>query len=183
MGHPKSAIEVGVEVVAGLIAVGAQRERVIDNLRVAVEAAVVELDPDGRRNRTPTWFVELDPWVKLDSYDRMRKSYEDLMLVEEQAAEIVAALRTMLTPHVVRADRRPLTPRSAYDQLGRLAGRRADYATKLANAERRLRGRLRPETAAGLRRALRELRDEDRRGAVLRDRLGRLLTMADLVAS
>ena len=180
---PKSAIDVGVEVVAGLIAVAAQRERAIDTLRSAVEAVIEELDPANQRNRDATWFHDLDAWVRLDPFDRLRKSYEDLMLVEAQAADIVNGLRSMLNPMVVRADLRVLTPRQAYEQLGRLAEHRAGNVKKLKNAERRVNQHLRPDTSKELRRALREIEEEEARGRSYRERLGRLLSMADLAAS
>jgi hypothetical protein len=75
-----------------------------------------------------------------------------------------------------------LTPRQAHARLCQLAERRGQHLKELSNAERRLRPRLTIDTSKALRKALREGWAEAERGSQHRDRLGRLLTVASLVA-
>lgn len=174
----RSPVEVGIEVVAGLIAISGQRERAINDLRSCVEKAIRELDPRHERDRSSTWWQD-HRWARPDPFDRFRRAFEDLWLLEIQAREVVAGLRSMLVPTLVR----PSTVATPVEALGRLvwlAERRLEDLRRLELAERAVKPGLTPSTASSVRRAIREMRAEEQRGSEYRGRLARLLSMADI---
>lgn len=173
----KSPVEVALLVIAGLIDGSERRKEAIAPLRAAVAAAIDELDPDRLRDSRPTWWQEMDRWVRLDAFDRLRYSADQIFVLEEQAEEIVRGLHEMLTPRAVGQ----WTYRRDYRTLCRMAEQRGVHLERLRLAERRLRPRLAAGTSAQLREARRQLVAEEKRGGRQRDRLGQLLSMADHV--
>ena len=176
----RSPSDVGVEVVAGLIAIASQRQRAVNALRAQVEAAVQELDPAGLRDHSATWSAD-HPWARPDAFDRFRRAFEDIMLLEVQANEITDGLRSMLNPTAVRRLDVP-TPVIAHRRLARMAERRLEEIGRLQRALRAVRPGLTAATAAGVRCCIREMLTEETRAADYRDTLGRLLSMGDQVS-
>lgn len=171
--------EVGLRVIAGLIDVAAEREGVVGRLSASVTQAVAELDPGRERNTDPTWWHDLPPWVKLDAVDRLRKAHDDLLVLEGQAAEVVAGLRAILGPSPVGR----ISPVRAHEMLCGMADRRIVYLGQMRLAERRVRPKLANSTGAALRAALREVTAGEERALQYRDRLGRLLHVAELIVA
>lgn len=168
---------VAAVVVGGLIEAALGRDQLLRPLARIVATAVEELDPDGVRDRHQTWWVDLPPWARLDAYDRLRKSYEDLLLVEGQAEEVVGELRALGTKTVVGAHR-PWT--ACRDDLVMFAAQRRRALRSMRLAERRLRDRLSVGTAKELRRTVRVLEAFEASDAAHRETLSRLLALPEL---
>ena len=172
----RSAVEVAVLVIAGLIDGCERRAEAMAPLTAAVTTAVDELDPNHERDTSPTWWHDMDRWRRLDALDRLRLAHDSLYLLEEQAAEIALGLRAMLAPHPAT-----FSYRDDHGRLCRMAEKRAVHIERLKLAEKRLRPRLLPATSAQLRQSRRVLIAEENRGGVQLARLSALLSMADQV--
>lgn len=172
----RSAVEVAVLVIAGLIDGCERRAEAMAPLTDAVTATVDELDPNHERDTSPTWWHEMDRWRRLDALDRLRLAHDSLYLLEQQAAEIVMGLRAMLAPHPVT-----FSYRADHGRLCRMAEKRAVHIERLRLAEKRLRPKLQPATSGQLRQHRRALIVEENRGRLQLARLDALLSMADQV--
>lgn len=166
--------EIAARVIAGLIDSVETRQTTIARFRETVEQAVTELDPDRTRDTRPSWLNDIPRWVRLaDPLDRFRRAYDDLLILEAQAGETVNGLRAAFTGSVPRP---PVT--AAHRFLADLAGRRDEHVRQMTLAERRLRPRLQPGTAAAVRSTIRELRHQNDITAAQLERLHLLLLMS-----
>ena len=166
----RSAVEVAVLVIAGLIDGCERRAEAMGPLSKAVARAVDELDPDHERDTAPTWLADLPRWAKLDALDRFRKSHDDLLVLEVQAHEIALGLHAMLAPHPVS-----FTYADDHRRLEVMAVQRSRHLELLRLAEKRLRPRLSADVSGDVRLARRALVAEEVRGSLQLARLRRLL--------
>lgn len=172
-----SPAEVAARVVVGLIEIAERRARVIPQLSAAVTDAVNELDPDGRRDSSPTWWSDLPPWTVLDSFDRLRRAHDQLVVLEVQAGIEVLDLRGFLVLAPVNTPARPYghSPGRALAVLMSMARNRGQMLGDMAKAERVLRPRLAAATSAGLRSVLRTVIGQESIAQEERVRLAELL--------
>lgn len=175
-----SPAEIAARVVVGLIEIAERRALLVPSLSAAVVVAVDELDPDRVRPSSPTWWVDLPPWTVLDSFDRLRRAHDQLLVLEVQAGEVVQDLRGLIMLAAVSSPARPLgyTPGKALAVLMRMGLRRAEMLGDMAKAERVLRPRLSRPTSAVLRRGMREMVRQELRAQDEKVRLQELLTPA-----
>lgn len=182
-----SNAEIVARVIVGLISITEARAEDIEELSELVGTAVAQLDPKGVRDHAPCWWVDLPPWARLDSFDRLRKSHDDLLLVETQSAAIVEDLRWLLTPHPP-GTAPPTTPMRALTDLQALAEPRRTHLRDMEAALRQLRRgvRLTPDgdrvrlpldTYSKLRRTIHTLEDDEDEASVQRRKLAALLTL------
>jgi hypothetical protein len=174
----ESPREIAVRVVVALIEMAERRSRTIPNLTAAVEAAVGELDPDHLRDTSPTWFQDLPPWHQIDSFDRLRRAHDQLLVLEIQAGEIIYDLRGVFRLAAVGSAARPhgYTPARAHAELMRMALRRGEMLADLGKAERVLRPRLSGGTSRRLRAVLRAVIGQELAAREEQVRLTELLT-------
>lgn len=146
--------EAVVRVVCALIEISEARARLMPSLSASVAEMVAELDPNHERSTVPTWWEDLPPWYKLDSFDKMRRAHDQLLVLDIQAGEIVYELRGLF-----RAQSAPSgwSPMRAHTELAGLAVRRKKLYKAIAGPERVLRPRVSPTTSALLRASLRAL--------------------------
>lgn len=174
-----SNAEVAARVVAGLLDMSDRRNGLMAGLSAVVRTAVDELDPGHERDSSPTWWVDLPPWARLDSFDRLRRAHDQLAVLEVQAGIVVQDLRGLIRLAPVGSPARPLghSPAKAHADLVAMHARRAGILADLGKAERVLRPKLSRPTAAGLRGTLRILAVEQ--ATAERD----LLRLAGLLAT
>lgn len=181
MAESRSPAEIGTAVVAGLISIAEQRQEVVEQLRTAVEAAVRELDPDGVRDHSGTWWDD-HPWSRADGFVRFRKSFEDIEECEVQAKDITESLVSVLARRPTAVARHhPPTPVEAHRLLTILGRQRLEQIGRLQKALRSVRKGLSAGTATEVYRAIGEMRRAEERDGQYREKLGRLLSMGDLV--
>lgn len=168
-------LEVAVRVAGALLNIADRRLKLVYELGEAVRNAVEELDGD--RDTDPSWWQE-STYGRADSFDRLRRGFDDLILIETQAEEICRDLRRGLNvAQGLNGDeaRPSLTPVQANARLFRLALNRALYIHQMQLAERVLRPRMTRPISQRLRRSLTVIRDSERRAAFQRVELIELL--------
>lgn len=177
MGEGDNGREVAMRVVVALIEMSEQRAQLIPHLSAVVRQVVEELDPDHERNTEPTWWQDLPVWQTLDSFDRLRRAHDQLLVLEVQAHEIVGDLKGMFALAAVGSPARPYgyTPARAHAELMRMALRRGEMLGDMAKAERLLRPRLKPATSKGLRAEIRVVIAQESEAQETRQRLLELL--------
>lgn len=163
MPDTRSPAEIAATVSVTLIALADQRQERIHALSTVVTQAVMELDPEHRRDHSPTWWQDLPAWQSLDSFDRFRRAHDQLVVLEVQAKFVTEDLRGGFALAPVGTPRRPVgySPQRALTVLMQMALRRAEMLDDMEKAERLLRPKLRPETARGVRAQLRMVRGQE----------------------
>lgn len=174
----ESPTEVAATVVVKLIEIAGRRAECIPDLSAAVRRAVDELDPEGVRDSSPTWWQDLPPGQYLDPFDRVRRAHDQLLVLEVQANDVVQDLRGFLSLTPAGGPGRPFgySPARAHAVLERMALRRAEMLSDMGRAVRMLQPQLSKETAAALRSGIRAVADEESRAQVERVRLTELLS-------
>jgi hypothetical protein len=169
----RSPAEIAVRVVAKLIEIGDDRVQAMAGLAPAVRAVIFELDPDGTRDTTACWWQHLPPWVRLDSFDRLRRGYDGLVVIEAQADTIRVDLAGMLTMAPVGTPARPLglSHWDAYRRLDMMAAVSRTHLTDMTRESRMITPRLTPAPATALRVGLRALDTHHRQATIERARL------------
>lgn len=166
-----------MRVVVTLIEIAEQRARIVPGLSAVVRQAVVELDPREERDSSPTWWTDLPPWQSLDSFDRLRRAHDQLLVLEVQSEVVVQDLRGMFRLSEVGSPGRPFgySPGRAHTELMRMALRRGEMLGDMAKSERMLRPKLQPATSKGLRAELRRVIAHEAVAQETRQRLSELL--------
>lgn len=174
----KSPAEIAAEVVLGLIRMSERRAQLIPNLSTVVRVVVEELDPNHGRDSSPTWWSDLPAWQHLDSFDRLRRSHDQMLVLEVQAGVIVQDLRGLINLRPVGSEDRPVgySPARAHAELQRMALRRGEMISDAGKSERVLRPRLAPSTSWRLRAVLRQIIAQEAEAQEELVRLTELLT-------
>ncbi|HET9691819.1 MAG TPA: hypothetical protein VFP61_11755 [Acidimicrobiales bacterium] len=158
-----SAAEAQVRVIGHLLDIADRRGPLIAALTTATAAAVTELDPLHERDTVATWWRDLPPWARLDSFDRLRRGCDQIIVAEVQASAVAQDLRGLLDRRQPGTAERPLglDPWQALDQLAVIAANRDTALGEMARAERGVHSRLTALCSAELRRQVRALQREE----------------------
>jgi hypothetical protein len=171
-----SAAEAQVRVVAHLLDSADRRTPLVAALSKATAAAVAELDPLHERDTVATWWRDLPPYVRLDSFDRLRRGIDQIIVAEAQAGAVAQDLRGMLDQRPAGTPGRPLGlgPWQALARLAVIADGCDRALAEMASAERGLHAQLTPLCSAELRRQVRALQHEQQAAAADRQTLDAL---------